>query len=135
MGSPLLLRVAVLFGIFMVTIYVTANDADSDIAIDVEEMNNGENPFHEDENEPQDTEPSEVILLEDKVSDNVYITEENPDALLDKMDEKLADGIWLIEYFSNNCSTCQELDPIWEKLAKLVKKKKNPKSTCGEGRY
>ena len=28
--------------------------------------------------------------------------------------------IWLIEYYSEKCSTCQEFAPVWEQLAKKV---------------
>lgn len=121
MRTPRIFRIMVLLGLSITMIGVAAEDDEFHITPEDLELNTGgaenkeENVIKLEENdEEEDTEPSEVVVLVEDPND--------PDALT----EELANGIWLVEFYSpnpDNCSLCSELAPIWEKVAKLAKKK------------
>jgi len=115
-----ILRVALLFGLGLIMMHVTVADEDEfhitseDLEHTTKKDKNEENEevmAPEESNEEEDTSPSDIFTIVEDTN--------NPEVL----ELLLDDGIWLVEYWSKNCSICTDLAPLWEKVAKLSKKK------------
>lgn len=124
MGLSTILRILVFLGLGMAMVHVNADD---DPQITPEDLEIETNPVS---SENTDGEVEHVILSEDSQEErtepsNVIELETENAENLEEWEDKFSVGTWFVYFYSpTGCELCDELAPIWEKVAKISKEKK-----------